>query len=423
MSWVFFIIMPLLFGSVIYFVIKNERHVKENWEAAAKKLHLIYTPGIMFTPGSINGRYKHHYITVSTYTEGGGKSSTTYTKYTITYNKKIPVKFKLTKEEMFHSLGKMFGFQDIQVGDETFDDNVIVKGDNPSNIIRFLNAPRRKRIKEAFLMFPRVTITNKLITIVIRGRAREKAAIICKVHYIFSLSNAIVKNYDDKHPIKRSESARKKGNIKEAIKIIQSTQFDDEDDALNAKEQEGEVLYIAGKTDEATKAFQELSEKMDNDESCKQWQQLSIPEPIEETPQELSSVERNKDESLSIETISKEFFESNLTTYAITQQFEERLRNREIKWEGIIDRVQKFSFDLIFSDCKGVRVSIVIDKLESTMGNQPLRAIVQFPEDKIDMLKKLKGKQISFSGKMVKLDAFMHNIYIADGEINKEINS
>ena len=284
MSWIFLIFMPMIFGIVIYFVIKNEQHVKENWQAAANKLHLKYIPGIMFTPGAINGKYKNHYITVSTFTQGTGKSSTTYTKYTITYDKKIPVKFKLTKEQMFHGLGKIFGFQDIQMGDKSFDDNVIVKGNNASNIRQFLNAPRRKRIKEAILKFPQITITNKLITIVIRGRASNKAAIVSKVHYIFSLSNAIVKNYSKEHPIKKSESARKKGNIKEAIEIIQTTTFDDEDDALDAKEQEGELLYIAGRTNEANriifKAFKELSKSMDDDESSKQWEQLSKEENI-----------------------------------------------------------------------------------------------------------------------------------------------
>ena len=175
-------------------------------------------------------------------------------------------------------------------------------------------------------------------------------------------------------------------------------------------------IHIAGRTNEANKAFKELSKSMDDDESSKQWEQLSK----EENTHEINSVQEPKDDALSIESISKEFFESNLTSYSITQQFEQKLKNKEIKWKGVIDRVQKFSFDLVFPNCKGVKASIVINEFESTMGNKSLRAIVQYPEDKIDMLKELKGKTVTFSGTMVKLDAFMYNIYIADGHIHKE---
>ena len=410
-AMLFFIIFPIV-GVMIFFLLKSEEKSRLNWAKAAKKLHLKFSPGTLFSSGRIHGRHKGHNISISTFTRSSGKSSTTYMKYIITYNKKIPAVFTLTKQSFIHGLGKLFGMQDVELGDSSFDDNVLVHGKNPAAIARFLTAPRRKHIKKAILLFPEVTITDKSITVVIRGRDRDSKTIVSRVHYLYSLSNAIVKEYDKDHPINKVKIARKRGEVKQAIEIIQASAFEDADEKLEAKEQKAELLYIADKKEKAAEIFDELAKEMPDDISAHKWRDFS--EKTEELPVE----EVCGDNMLTAETVSKELFDAGLTsTFDITGMFEKTFKDKKIKWTGIVENAAKFNYDYIFKNKKGVKLTVNIYELESAFGSPKVHTIVHFPAELYETLKNMKNKKITFSGRMTDVDALMHNLYISEGEI------
>jgi hypothetical protein len=61
--------------------------------------------------------------------------------------------FKIYREGFFSSMGKFFGMQDIEIGDPFFDDQLIIKGNDPEKIkLLFADAT----IKELIQRQPRV---------------------------------------------------------------------------------------------------------------------------------------------------------------------------------------------------------------------------------------------------------------------------
>lgn len=42
--------------------------------------------------------------------------------------------FKISRQGFFDSIGKLFGMQDIEIGDPFFDEQFVIKGNNPEKI-------------------------------------------------------------------------------------------------------------------------------------------------------------------------------------------------------------------------------------------------------------------------------------------------
>lgn len=424
MAFIFllFLIVPIVIV-VLVFSHKYRQETKMNWYSAAQRLKLHFTPGNMISSDRLTGKLHGHRIDVSTFTRKSGDSSRTYTQYRVTYNKPIPTHFKLTKQSLLHGLGKVFGMQDVELGDPGFDNSVLVKGQNPAAIARFLTVSRRKHIKKAILMFPEITITDKSITIAVRGRDRITSTIISRIKFLCSLSNAIVKDYDEDHPISKVKKARKEGEVKKAIEIVEQVKLEDEDEKLEAKEQEAELRYLAGETEKAAELFEDIKKEISADVPASQWQKhaetAEIPAAVTDTI-EYEPDENEKEQDLTCDAVCKELFESGSTsTFDMTQKFEKEFKDKEISWEGEIENASKFSYDYVFRNTKGVKLSVFVHKILSSFGDPKVHAIIHFPTELFDALSKQKGKKLRFTGKMAGVDALMHNIYITDGQIKK----
>ena len=70
-------------------------------------------------------------VTVST---GATTTATTYTRMRAPFINKDGLYFKISREGFFSSIGKLFGMQDIEIGDRFFDDQFVIKGNSPEKI-------------------------------------------------------------------------------------------------------------------------------------------------------------------------------------------------------------------------------------------------------------------------------------------------
>ena len=104
-------------------------------------------------------RYKHGEweILLDTYTvtsnTGTTTTSTTYTRMRAPFVNKDGLQFKIYPEGFFSSIGKMFGMQDIEIGDPFFDRKYIIKSNNEQKIKQLL---ADDTLKELINKLPRV---------------------------------------------------------------------------------------------------------------------------------------------------------------------------------------------------------------------------------------------------------------------------
>ena len=142
-----------IFGFVFWFLKRNIRKTKEEWQQLAKHfdLKLSMPEGkwawVMGKFPTIDGRINdipfHNYM----YVRGSGKHQKTYTAFALTLENNPTKTLRLYKEGFFSKVGKAFGGQDIEVGHTAFDDNYIIK----SNDELFAKKALNSRIRQLFL--------------------------------------------------------------------------------------------------------------------------------------------------------------------------------------------------------------------------------------------------------------------------------
>ena len=104
--------------------------------------------------------YKHGewQILLDTYVVSTGKSSHSVTRMRAPFINKDDLYFKISREGFFSSIGKFFGMQDIEIGDPFFDEQFVIKGNNPEKIKLLL---ADDRIKELCQTQPRIQLSIK----------------------------------------------------------------------------------------------------------------------------------------------------------------------------------------------------------------------------------------------------------------------
>ncbi len=157
---IFTVINVLIIVIVLKFRRKFVGNVDDHMKLLAETLGLPVTggdsvfPNISFLswirrPLRIEGERRGCDVSIYHYSTGG-KNSTTYATMRITLDNPKDLKMGFSRESMLGKLGKTFGMQDIQTGDQRFDDMFIVKCSDPEFIKRALLPEIKERFYEVW---------------------------------------------------------------------------------------------------------------------------------------------------------------------------------------------------------------------------------------------------------------------------------
>jgi hypothetical protein len=69
-------------------------------------------------------------VTLNLYIVSTGKSTITYTQFRAPYVNADQFRFRVHRKSIFTPIGKLFGMQDVEIGDAEFDDAFVIKGNN-----------------------------------------------------------------------------------------------------------------------------------------------------------------------------------------------------------------------------------------------------------------------------------------------------
>lgn len=110
----------------------------EIWSQIAYDLGAEYRDGGFWERNYISYLHGEWEIVLDTYTQSTGKSSVTYTRMRAPFVNRDGLYFKIYRAGFFSNMGKYFGMQDIEVGDEYFDKDFVIKGNDQFQIARLL---------------------------------------------------------------------------------------------------------------------------------------------------------------------------------------------------------------------------------------------------------------------------------------------
>ncbi len=133
--------------SLIRFFIEifKKQKVDHTWQNFANEVEGVFTAQHDGEEDQVNVSYKNLNILIDTYLHYRTVKSTTYTQqYTraiIQYIPKEELKFRIMEQGIYDKITKLFGAQDIQIGNKSFDRRFMIKGTDPAKIIILFNNP------------------------------------------------------------------------------------------------------------------------------------------------------------------------------------------------------------------------------------------------------------------------------------------
>jgi hypothetical protein len=119
----------------------------EIWRQLSQETGAEYVEGGLFKG---NSRVQAHVgpwtVTLDTYTVSEGHSQVVYTRMRAPYVNPDGFRFDVYRKGLFSELGKLLGVQDIEVGDEVFDEAMIVKANDPGKVQTLFADPEVRRL-------------------------------------------------------------------------------------------------------------------------------------------------------------------------------------------------------------------------------------------------------------------------------------
>ncbi len=179
-----FALVPGLFVFLIYYSIKKGAENRQKWHQAAMSLGFEHRHGKTFwgtqTTGPMLGKREGFDVRITTFTRSSGEHSSTHTSVEVLSPTNMNLGLHITPEGFFTGVSKMFGTQDIQVGDRTFDDVFLIKGNRPADIIALLNPAVRQQLLTINAQHGSIKLTDQ-------GTYQEWDGMITDAHRLASL--------------------------------------------------------------------------------------------------------------------------------------------------------------------------------------------------------------------------------------------
>jgi hypothetical protein len=119
---------------------------QEVWQQLAHEMKADFVDGGFWGKTKVQAQFKQWTITLDTYTVSTGKSSVTYTRLRAPYVNPDNFRFTVYRRSIFTGIALFFGAQDIEIGDDWFDKEFVIKSNDPAKAIAFFGNPRVREL-------------------------------------------------------------------------------------------------------------------------------------------------------------------------------------------------------------------------------------------------------------------------------------
>lgn len=119
---------------------------EEIWSQFANEIGADFINEGFWKAKKVVARFENWVVTLDTYTQSTGKTSTTYTRIRAPYVNKDGFNFKTYKSGWFSEIGKTLGMQDVEIGYPEFDEKFIIKGNDESKLRELFSSDKIREL-------------------------------------------------------------------------------------------------------------------------------------------------------------------------------------------------------------------------------------------------------------------------------------
>ena len=128
---------------------------EEVWSELARQVGGSFYRGGLFAKTAVQVEVGDWIITLDSYAESSGNSSSTYTRLRAPYVNPEAFTFQIYRADIFTGIAKALGMQDIEVGHARFDADFVIKGNSASRVRRLF---ANDRIRELIRRQPKIKL-------------------------------------------------------------------------------------------------------------------------------------------------------------------------------------------------------------------------------------------------------------------------
>lgn len=400
-------------GAILWFAAWRASRIEEEWRRAAQTIGATFQPGGFFSHQSMRGRIYGLPFVLETFTRGSGRNSSTWTRLRVHYPAPLDLGLRITREGFWSFVSKLFGAQDVEVGDPAFDSMALIKSNSPARTREWLTPARRLRIARLLDSYPNVEIGDSAVEWAQRGVLRKADRIVGLVKALVRVARHAGVDLEDDQELERALDARARGRPDEALKILREIPGEPGDDA---KLVEAEVLYLGGQTEQAKEVLARVVAAEPGDAQAGGWMEVaSSPRPAG-PPSHVPEAAPLEDPAPMLAAL----FVEGAMNFDITRTFEREHRGRSVRWRGRLEGVESYMFDMVFGNEPGTRAVVALCELESVrFGDRKVRAVVQLPEEVEGAIKTAGGATVEVTGRLERVDPLTRTLYLGGGRLEQ----
>jgi hypothetical protein len=119
---------------------------QEIWRQLCAEIGAQYVEGGFWKGDKVQATHGPWTITLDTYTVSNGKTSTVYTRMRAPFVDPEGFRFTVYRKGIFSDIGKWFGMQDLELEDEAFDRDFILKSNQESKLRELLGSSKIREL-------------------------------------------------------------------------------------------------------------------------------------------------------------------------------------------------------------------------------------------------------------------------------------
>jgi hypothetical protein len=393
----------------LIFQYRRSKAIDAEWGKAAARLGLKPALGGFLgnrrVAGTIGG-FKVVVVDTASLRKGG--KSKAATRYRVVYPP-LDLDLKLRRQRGL----RLKDSQDIRVGDKPFDKSIIVQGRDPDRIRIFLTQELRYRILRIFKAFAACSISDREIRCTSPGVESSSVRLDSRVRALVQLAQVLCSAPAKPRKLERALRARRRGNLKKALEQVREVRKEEKTDTV-AKVAEAEILYASREYKESAEVLEEVKRELPGDEEVPALAEdakvrTAMPQPAPVTPPPSETSDALESHPLLFQGRS---------SVEVQRVFEEQYADRMVRWSGELERVESFASDFVFGTEPGTRAVVELYKVEQDyFGVHEVMAVLQLPPEAEEALASRVGERIEFEGRLVRVDPFVRNLFLADARV------
>jgi len=388
------VLIVIVFMAVIgYVAYRAHQRTVATWRAVAGRLGLQIAGGSGVSRPTISGKLNGLPVRIDTYTQRSGNNSTTYTRYQVQYPS-LGFDLSLKREGGLSFIGKLFGVEDIQIGDPVFDGAFKIKTSDRNRLLALLTPSVRQGLFRLMASHPTTVVTENHMGLTVRkfeSSGERLASTIQRLVATAQLLTSPSAGVSD-----ANVTDREQGLLGEVAGRIRQAVAEHPED-IDQRIFEVETLAAAGDDTAARERVVELERIAPADPDVAGWRDAL------RTPPGPAAVASDVD----VDEMAEDLFAGDDLSFETRSKFNSKYAGATITWEGRVKQLRRVG--------ETATVTVTVATVQNDLyGNTDIDVAVETAAATAPA----EGARVTVTGMLARIDPLMRNIYVENAKVS-----